>query len=373
MKTSNWFPANAKFVKPYKTSGLFVLPNNFKAPLNIVPGTGTRNARFREAVLEANSGRAKPDATVSRFGTVGLVDAFAIKTMDFLNKDMDYLKVFLNEVKVGTSPGIEKVGPKIYAWRVTRTPDGEIKQGQYIMDNYNYGLARDEKVQKLSMYMKRFSGGACPMKGDPIFQKVKSAMVTFWRATKGYHGDLHTNNMAVIIDTHTGKPKKVIVFDYGAHRPFKKPPPVDTCFKDYISLIKKEFRETFHRRKATKNPHENTVKQTIFQCRNQPFRCNAAMLNKMKQKSPGNSKTPSVLKYISNKPHVSQSPMRRQPAVPKKRTRWFFASPSSSQRPSKKAKSSSHVSETPLSKQRKQSSSHVSETPQQKKSASTTR
>jgi hypothetical protein len=352
----NWFPSNARLAKEYNKKGP-VDWNNFKFPLNVVPGTGTRNAVFREAINATTASPGVIIGTPTAFGVVRrFANGFVTKTMAFKNTKMDYLKVFLNEVRVGSSPGIEKAGPKIHAWRVHRNSVGTIKSAEYIMDDYEAGLARSEKAMKMSAYMKRFRGGACPLKGDPIFQKLKSTMETFWRVTKGYHGDLHTNNLAVVVDVFTNEPKRVIVFDYGAHRPFKNPPPDSACFKDYISLINKEFRATFHKRKQVRRTLGNTLNQTVYPGRNQPFRSNAMMLNRMKTRSTSKSRTPSILQYISNRTHVSQTPLRRQAPPPKKRRRLYVRSASTTRSP-QPAGTASHVSETPLSRQRKRSKS----------------
>ncbi len=391
--TSNWFPVNAKLRQPYAKTGRKTNWDDFKNALNLVPGTGTRNVKFKEAVNAA----ATPGVQIGTKSAYGIVhrvaNGFVIKKMIFADVEVDYLKIFLNELRVGSSPGIERVGPKIYAWRVNRNRLGRITSGEYVMDDFTAGLGQHEKVIPLSTYMKKFRGGTCPMKGDPIFQKLKSTMTTFWRVTKGYHGDLHTNNLAVIRDLIKNKPVKIVVFDYGAHRPFKNPPPDNACFKDYIKLINKEFREVFQKLKEPKRKLGNTLQQTVYPGRNQPFRSNAMMLNAIKSRSSGQSRTPSMLKFISSRTHVSQSVKRKrwylksasttrspQPAAAAKRRRTSTTrspQPAAAKRrrtspqPARSktinlVSSASHVSETPRSK------SHVSETPQ-RRSASTTR
>ena len=361
----NWFPVNAKLRQPYAKTGRTTNWDDFKNALNLIPGTGTRNAKFKEAV-NATATPAKQITKKSAYGTVYKHEnGFVVKKMKFVDVDVDYLKIFLNELRVGSSPGVERVGPKIYAWRVNRNRLGRIMSGEYVMSDFTAGLRRDQAVISLSEYMKRFRGGACPMKGDPIFQKLKSTMTTFWRVTKGYHGDLHTNNLAVILDVFSNKPLKVIVFDYGAHRPFKNPPPDSACFKDYIKLINKEFREVFHKLKEPKRKIGNTLQQTVYPGRNQPFRSNAMMLNGIKSRSAGQSRTPSMLKFISSRTHVSQSPIQRQSV---KRKRWYLKSASTTRSPQPAKRRRTSTTRSPQRARSKtinlvSSGSHVSATP----------
>jgi hypothetical protein len=46
------------------------------------------------------------------------------------------------------------------------------------------------------------------------------SLLSFYQITRGYHGDLHTNNIARIM--RGGKPVQIQIYDYGTWRPFTK-------------------------------------------------------------------------------------------------------------------------------------------------------
>ena len=231
-----WHPANARLVQGHTFKKAAYRYTN---ALNVVKNSGTRNRSFRNAVLAAVKTPGVRIGKESAFGEVfdighGLVK----KVVYFPNRLFNYLKIFMNEVRVGRTPGIEAVGPKVYAWRVVRNERGEMTQGEYIMDNFAavppayMVMVLDDYIQKL---------GACPAPSHPIYAKLKAALLTFWRLTKGYHGDLHAGNIAVVVNRATKMPKSVVIFDYGAHKRFKSHTNTETCFDEYIDIIDREF------------------------------------------------------------------------------------------------------------------------------------
>ena len=114
---------------------------------------------------------------------------------------------FDREVAVGTTKGIEKVGPKIYM--AIRTNE----YGLYIMDNLLEGL-RNVKMKLLYDYFNTFYKNVCPLVNSQIYKQLQITLRNFYKLGF-YHGDLHFGNIAVI---YTPKSKKLIVkiFDYGA-------------------------------------------------------------------------------------------------------------------------------------------------------------
>jgi hypothetical protein len=109
-------------------------------------------------------------------------------------------KSFFREVHVGTRPGIGTVGPRVYAWR--KLPN----RYEYIMDNLARGYS-DAKVTTLHKYT-----------GPKPWRQLYDALLRFYKVSGGFHGDLHSNNIAVI--TRKGK-VSVQIYDYGTWRPFQ--------------------------------------------------------------------------------------------------------------------------------------------------------
>lgn len=125
-------------------------------------------------------------------------------------------KSFFREVHVGTMPGIGSVGPRVYAWR--KLPN----RYEYIMDNLARGYS-DAKVTTLHRYT-----GAKP------WRQLYDALLRFYKVTGGFHGDLHSNNIAVV--TRKGK-VTVQIYDYGTWRPFRPRIRSDRIM-DYLREIK---------------------------------------------------------------------------------------------------------------------------------------
>ena len=363
-----WLPVNVAFAKPYENV------KNFKNPLNVVPGTGTRNAAFRNAVRAALVAGV-PYGANSVFGKVLQIGkGFVIKKMRFPDAQYDYLKIFLNELRVGSSPGIQRVGPKVYAWRVHRKPSGRITSAEYIMDDFT-DVPSSQQVMQLATYLslRMKTKSQCAAK-NPIFSLIRRAMTSFWGITGGYHGDLHTNNMAVVMDKATGTPLKVVIFDYGAHRPFRTTLSATACFEDYIQHITSEFKQSLREMKL----HKTT--KIIKTGRNQRFRSNANMLEWMNSPTSSSlaARRRSTTGLATKKRRLHVNPTPSSPLRVKRRLRVnsvthvsalrVTTSPRSKRVSATRQKSSTHVSETPPPRPVRKwvrwykSTSHVSET-----------
>jgi hypothetical protein len=118
------------------------------------------------------------------------------KEMPIKNK-----KIFAREVHVGSMRGIEACGPRVFAWRISGG------QCEYIMDN----LARGDKNAKVRTF--------ATYRGEKPWRKLYDVLLKFYKVTKGFHGDLHLNNMAIITK---GSRVSVQIFDYGTWHPFYK-------------------------------------------------------------------------------------------------------------------------------------------------------
>ena len=269
---NKWNPANSN-IGPYTKK-------NYSAQINITGGT--QSNKFKEVVVAAEN-IGQNIGTSSSFGTVkelGKDHKYVMKTMKFnITKNIDYLKIFLNEIRVGRMPDINKVGPKIYAWRIIRDLAGVAIKGQYIMDNFLKGDS-SLKVYSATQYVRKTFGNTCPPKSHPYFIKLRELLEKFWKITKGYHGDLHMSNIAVVTKPN-GDIERLIIFDYGAHKKFKTNVSSVNCFEDFIHIIDKEFMKSVN--KLSSNFHPSTSKiPVVFPNRSQPRRPNTNMLRGLK-------------------------------------------------------------------------------------------
>jgi hypothetical protein len=275
---SAWIPANALLQTPYSKV-------NYSHTLNIVTNSGTRNQNFKNAVnSNRNYGNIMGGQTT--YGAVTKIGGkFVKKTMKFpnvnknnKNKGTDYLKIFLNEVRVGSMPGIQEVGPKIYAWRINRNSSGFAKSGEYIMDDFTVAPPNYTTVS-FNDYARKVLNNTCPAPQSNFYQKLKEALTKFWKITKGYHGDLHTGNMAVMYHNSSLDVEKFIIFDYGSHKKFKTPTNESTCFEKFIKIIDDEFNKRYSKKTVVRGYYpKNTKIQRAAPRRGQIIRPNTQML-----------------------------------------------------------------------------------------------
>jgi hypothetical protein len=230
--------------------------------------TKNGNGNFKNAV-SANRNNGNRVGGESSFGTVTKIGGkFVKKTMKF-NQSSDQ-KIFLNEIRVGSTPGIKKVGPKIYAWRIQHNSSGKALSGEYIMDDFRIA-PRGYKVVSFDDYVSLpllvLKGGVktrlvnAPRRLKNFFYlKLRYYLTEFWRITKGYHGDLHFGNIAVMYKESTGKVQRFVIFDYGAHKRFKTPIHRLTTFEQLTNIINKEFKNRYM--KTTGQNNKSTYPHT---------------------------------------------------------------------------------------------------------------
>ena len=193
---------------------------------------------------------------------LGTDKRYVIKRMDLGSDDMNLnlLRTFTNELRVGTTPRISQVGPKIYGWRVFSDSDengNDEWTGEYIMDNVLRG--ETELVsQSLAQYVTKWKPGP----GAPLFKKLKTTLRNFWLITKGYHGDLHGNNIAVV-SRPDGTVVRVMIYDYGAHKRTKVRLTRNMTFEQLTEAINKNFARSATKRPQSISLFPNPKKYTI--------------------------------------------------------------------------------------------------------------
>jgi hypothetical protein len=241
----------------------------------------------------------------SAFGIINIVgdqNRFVMKTM-YLRTPSEH-RIFVNELTVGMNPAIRIVGPKIYLWRQWYK-DG-LLIGQYIMDNFTKGRP-GYFTMSLQDYAQK-TWDTCPGPNDKVVKLLKKRLTQFWKITKGYHGDLHTENIALLFN-EAGDLKNLFIFDYGAHKKFKNLRESNYqryCFEDYIKVIQKQFKIS-RNRKGGSNFYPN-VSVPIVKPKGQPYRSNVNMLSKLNYKNGRRTlgpKNKSLLNILLEKPKES--------------------------------------------------------------------
>ena len=186
------------------------------------------------------------------YGTVyelGSDKKYVLKTMKLNGNnspDEEYKKIFLTEIRVGTTPGIQRVGPRIYSWRIHKV--GNHWTGEYIMDNI---LRGDNSL--FSYTLKSFIKKYKPERNANVFKKLKTTIRNFWIITKGYHGDLRTDNIAVVTNEN-GTVVRVMIYDYGAHKRTKNRLRRNASFENLSKII-----STNYNRSALKPERDNRI------------------------------------------------------------------------------------------------------------------
>lgn len=104
--------------------------------------------------------------------------------------------------------------------------------GYYVMDNLE--LRKGEKAVPLSEFIKN----ECPTENHPIYKKLRKTLESFYKLGF-YHGDLHFNNIYVILSE--GKIKHVKLIDYGSAMEFEGNGKKNKCLEEYLENISKDF------------------------------------------------------------------------------------------------------------------------------------
>ena len=160
--------------------------------------------------------------TPSKNGVVRRVE-YKGNPVKFVSKEIPKTKlsIFKKEIYVGQLPHVEKFGPRVVAYRILSD------RCEYIMDNFIRGH-KDLHVLTLDQYKKKI--GIVPFMIWKMFYK---SLLSFYKVTHGYHGDLHTNNIAIIFKK--SKPIQVQIYDYGTWRPFTSQIPKNSSLLNYLS------------------------------------------------------------------------------------------------------------------------------------------
>ena len=191
-----------------------------------------------------------PEDTVfgGRFGSpssYGAIYEVGDKVLKVIVNAVPFRVDFVNEVRVGHIAGIEKVGTKIYQAHYSQIKLGRssVYLGVYVMDRLTDAITLYE-------YWKTHYGKSCPTTKDRVLKMYVDTIFQFYKVTKGWHADLHSKNIQVILKKD-GTVKEMKVIDYGSHTPFKRNISGLTCLDDVLDEINRNWKN------LPNNPDEN--------------------------------------------------------------------------------------------------------------------
>lgn len=183
---------------------------------------------------------------------------------------------FKHEVRVGKNKNIEKFGLKIHYHKVNA------EYGWYIMDHIQKRHPKGH-VYTLFQYFNMFNRITIP-DNHKLYRLLHTKLKNFYKYAKGYHGDLHTKNIAVILNkkdsTESDHLLDLIIYDYGTFIPFKSNDTNNFSLMNYLSLSKKEF-NTNNKMTFNRNYDKNVPMKVHDNFGSQLFRANYNMFMKL--------------------------------------------------------------------------------------------
>lgn len=226
----------------------------------------------------------------------GISNKYAVK-IQYIGESED-MYTFKNELNVGKNIKLSTlfVGVTIYCY--TLLPIGKNKitseytyLGVYIMDHIERGF-NNVISYTLDKYISQYT---CPLPKSGIIYSLENALLSFYKITKGYHGDLHPGNIAIITDKNNNF-LYTLIFDYGSHIKFKNTRKLHECttLKDMFKLIENEFKANVNNPNTYKKLFPNVSKDpglrkkysnnnlftVVYPNRGQPYRSNVNTLRK---------------------------------------------------------------------------------------------
>ena len=181
--------------------------------------------------------------TRSAHGAIYELDNDSKKVIKVVIETEPFEDEFFNEVEVGRTPGIQAVGTRIYQAFYEEQPENDVFMGVYVMDHLKSGDSENEVITLRKYWEKYWKKETCPTSQDRILKMYADLIFNFYQITKGWHGDLHADNIQVIMKN--GVVTRMCVIDYGSHTPFKNPSNLNkmTCLDQVLEKIEKNWVE----------------------------------------------------------------------------------------------------------------------------------
>lgn len=121
------------------------------------------------------------------------------------------IESFLNEIRIGFLPSVDTFSVNVHAYTYVNK-DGNY--GIYVMDHVTSGKPG---VKSMSLYDYLNSPN---LNYKSFIVKFHKVLQSFYKATEGFHGDLHNQNVLVLLNKNN-KLTKVKIIDFGMFTPFK--------------------------------------------------------------------------------------------------------------------------------------------------------
>lgn len=182
---------------------------------------------------------------------------------------------FFREVEVGMNINIFSVGPRIYGYKVYNYKNSNKEFGVYIMDNIEEG--KEVRTNKsLYFFLIAHQNNSIPniKKRNTIYKKLSILLRNFYKMGY-YHGDLHLNNIHVLIDSKNSINVRLI--DYGSTQLFQSAG--SNLNHNYIENILLKIHQQFHSTSnLTYNNLNQKTQQRILRSNGSLFRSNGHVL-----------------------------------------------------------------------------------------------
>jgi hypothetical protein len=225
---------------------IITVPNNTNGKLTLVPSIKEKLKRALGLESYSFGSRIGSNSTNGMiFPILGTNNVLKVILMDTdTYNDYGGKSNFNAEVRTGRNFNINNIGTRIHKSTVFKLGDYYICA--YTMTNL---LSEDEikkgyKAVSMTSFQKELYSRSFPNQEKlhkQIYSMLVNTLFTFYKKTKGWHGDLHSGNIYVILDSR-GILIKMKIIDYGTHTNFKNTKSFENAknLKDIFSIIKKE-------------------------------------------------------------------------------------------------------------------------------------
>lgn len=178
---------------------------------------------------------------------------------------------FETEIAVGETNGIERFGVRTHAW---------YRHGGYgviLMDHVEMGR-KNVKSVTAEQYLQSFPG-----RKAVFVKKLKRCLTGFYNLTKRFHGDLHLDNVMVVLSKEGNiNTQSIKIIDYGSTVPIDHTTGGSNGHKTYAEwarLIRKTFDSKPNDKKQRYHPIGSGVRVKHDRSTGVPFRANKNVLN----------------------------------------------------------------------------------------------
>ena len=174
---------------------------------------------------------------------------------------------FYRELKYGTIHGLNKGQVRVHAFAIHG------RSGAYVMDHVSFG---DKSV--VSMTAEDYMNSSLFDK-KTFRTKFQESLKLFYKTFKGFHGDLHAENVMVNVHKRTEKLKNVVIIDYANIQPFQRKT------KKVLENVHTAFLDVQSQNKVVEYPPGSGI-PVKWVSGDIPVRSNKDMLNKLNEWKP---------------------------------------------------------------------------------------